>query len=109
MSEYIISIPDDAYNRFIATHGVEDCSLFGYRLTGEIVRCRDCKHLDDSEYRRWDSTLAEIYGEPPLFCDLLSFNEWRMDGDRRVAETTFAEVEPDGFCAWGERKENHAD
>lgn len=71
----------------------------------EIVRCRDCKHLDDSEYRRWDNSLAECYGEPPLFCDLLSFNEWRMDGDRRVAETTFAEVEPDSFCAWAERRQ----
>lgn len=71
----------------------------------EIVRCRDCKHLDDSEYKRWDSALAENYGEPPLFCDLLSVNEWRMDGDRRVVETSFAEVEPDGFCSWGERKE----
>lgn len=78
----------------------------GYPLRApavEVVRCRDCKHLDDSEYRGWDSSLAACYGEPPLFCDLLSFNEWRMDDDRRVAETTFAEVEPDGFCAWGER------
>lgn len=70
-----------------------------------IVRCRDCKHLDDSEYKRWDDSLAECYGEPPLFCDLLSINEWRMDGDRRVAETSFAEVAPDGFCAWGERRD----
>lgn len=75
------------------------------RQRGEIVRCRDCKHLDDSEYRRWDSSLAECYGEPPLFCDLLSLNEWRMDGNRRVAETTFAEVDPNGFCSWAERKE----
>ena len=71
----------------------------------EIVRCRDCKHLDDSEYKRWDNSLAECYGEPPLSCNLLSINEWRMDGDRRVVETSFAEVEPDGFCAWGERRE----
>lgn len=89
MSEYIVS----------------DMSYYQqFSKCEEIVRCRDCKHLDDSEYRRWDSSLAECYGEPPLFCDLLSFNEWRMDGDRRVAETTFAEVEPDGFCAWGERR-----
>lgn len=80
-----------------------------YGLTGtitkikreEIVRCRDCKHLNMPE---WDNTLAMLYGEPPLTCDLLSMNEWRMDGNRRVAETTFHEVEPNGFCAWGERK-----
>lgn len=79
--------------------------MYEETVSDEIVRCRDCKHLDDSEYRRWANSLAECYGEPPLFCDLLSLNEWRMDGNRRVAETTFAEVEPDGFCKWGERKE----
>ena len=92
MSEYIVDIGDDPRIGDVA------------ETRGEIVRCKDCKHLDDSEYRRWDSSLAECYGEPPLFCDLLSFNEWRLDGDWRVAETTFAEIEPDGFCAWGERK-----
>lgn len=75
------------------------------RALREVVRCRDCKHLDDSEYERWDNTLAEAYGDPPLFCDLFSVNEWRMDGNRRVAERTFLEVEPDGFCAWGVRKD----
>ena len=91
----------ETVSRFSADHNGDHYGT----LHEEIVRCKDCKHLDDSEYRRWDSSLAEHYGEPPLFCDLLSFNEWRMDGDRRVAETTFAEVEPDGFCVWGERKE----
>ena len=70
-----------------------------------VVRCGDCRYLDDSEYERWDNSLAECYGEPPLFCSLLSINEWRMDGDRRVAETSFAEVEPDGFCVWGKRRD----
>lgn len=97
MSEYIISDEQIAENQRL--HGKK------LLVMPVIVRCRDCKHLDDSEYRRWDNLLAECYGEPPLFCDLLSFNEWRMDGDRRVAETTFAEVEPDGFCAWGERRD----
>lgn len=67
-----------------------------------VVRCRDCRYLDTPD---WDDTLAALYGEPPTFCMNLSQNEWRMDGDRRVAETSFLEVEPDGFCAWGERKE----
>lgn len=65
----------------------------------EIVRCKDCRFA----YNRAEQ--AKDYGvdtEPDYVCDLLSFNEWRMDGDRRVAETTFAEVEPDGFCKWGE-------
>lgn len=98
MSEYIVRY----VSKYMLDEGV-------FERAEQIVRCRDCKHLDDSEYRRWDSALAENYGEPPLFCDLLSFNEWRMDGDRRVAETTFAEVEPDGFCAWGERRDDGND
>ena len=67
-----------------------------------IVRCRDCVHLDSPD---WDNQLAECYGEPPCFCMRLSGNEWRMDGDRRVAETTFLEVGPNDFCAWGERRD----
>lgn len=93
MAEYIINTTN------MPDHVLEVAAPW---CNAEVVRCKDCKYLDDSEYRRWDSSLAECYGEPPLFCDLLSFNEWRMDGDRRVAETTFAEVEPDGFCKWGE-------
>lgn len=94
MSEYILERDYDTKNGTFSTVKRE-----------EIVRCRDCKYLDDSEYKRWDNSLAECYGEPPLFCDLLSINEWRMDGDRRVAETSFAEVEPDGFCYLGERRD----
>ena len=105
MSEYIVSVDDleESYYRYT---DIKPETVFGHRLREEIVRCRDCKHLDDSEYKRWDSSLTECYGEPPLFCDLLSFNEWRMDGGRLVVETTFAEVEPNGFCAWGERRNN---
>ena len=106
MREYVFSVPDA--NQPIAGDTAmyypderDDPMMVGE----EVVRCRDCKHLDDSEYKRWDNSLAECYGEPPLFCNLLSFNEWRMDGDRRVAETSFAEVEPDGFCAWGKRRD----
>ena len=75
----------------------------GHWLTGEeIVRCRDCKWLNMPD---WDNTLAMLYGEPPTTCDLLSHNEWRMDGDRRVAESTFLEVEPDNYCSFGERRD----
>lgn len=106
MSEYIIEIPDE----YFASYDTERDMYYPDERDSAMpltpfVRCRDCKHLDDSEYKRWDNSLAECYGEPPVFCDLLSLNEWRMDGDRRVAETTFLEVEPDGFCAWGEKVE----
>lgn len=41
----------------------------------EIVRCRDCRYYEPNTYSRFT-------------CELLTFH-----------------VEPDGFCAWGERKE----
>lgn len=101
MSEYIVSVFDEEAELFIARFGIGGTKMFGHQLVGEIVRCRDCKWLNVPD---WDNTLAMIYGEPPTTCDLLSHNEWRMDGDRRVAETTFLEVEPDNYCSFGERK-----
>ena len=50
----------------------------GHWLTGEeIVRCRDCKHYTDDEV------------EYRHYC-----NEW------------CGQVKPDGFCAWGERRQD---
>ena len=50
-----------------------------YEIDCEIVRCRDCKHYH-----------AEING-----CDEF--------GD--IWHDEYANVEPDGFCKWGERRE----
>ena len=48
----------------------------------EIVRCRDCKYYIHSELLGGDA------------CDLQDdFNEYH-----------WLKVEPDGFCAWGERR-----
>lgn len=58
-------------------------------MAQEIVRCRDCEH-----YNVWD--LSAIWGNHEhdvTFC--LRF----IDGMRM-------EVEPDGFCAWGKRRNN---
>lgn len=49
------------------------------RRREEIVRCRDCK-----EYRDADAT-----------CHSWQWHNWE----------TAIEVEPDGFCAWGARRE----
>lgn len=51
-----------------------------------VVRCRDCKHF---RIEPWDEVLAAQYGAPPMICE--------RTGD-------MDDVEPDGFCAWGERK-----
>lgn len=44
---------------------------------GDLVRCRDCKHYTDDE--------MEYYHYCGSWCE---------------------QVEPDGFCAWGERRDS---
>ena len=82
MTEYIIRVDEDDKR----WHYVERqyTHFFGYPITEEIVRCRDCKHYD---------------GEP----DLCSSEPkcWR-DPDH---QGTHIWTRPDGYCAWGERKE----
>lgn len=80
MSEYIIELPDSgADDEFVAKMGVEDCRIYGYRLTGEIVRCRDCKHFKHGF--ACEENGCTYCGEP-------------------------LRTEPDGFCKWGERRGN---
>jgi len=87
MTEYIVELNEKQYT-----------DLRNYRRE-EIVRCRDCKHLyilvrcRDCKHLyipQWDEMLAAEYGAPPIVCE--------RTGD-------MDDVEPDGFCAWGEQKE----
>ena len=56
-----------------------------YRLERreEIVRCRDCAYICHNEYENG--------------CEYLTCGFF---------DNRYAEVEPDGFCAWGERRES---
>lgn len=62
----------------------------GHWLTGEeIVRCRDCKHMHT--VRSW-------------YSDNLVDECW-LHTDPESGALGKEPTEPDGFCAWGERKE----
>ena len=78
MSEYIISV-DENDERW---HYVEQqyTHFFGYPITDEIVRCRDCK-LCDERYGR-------MLCRRDIGCDEIAID-----------------VEPDGFCKWAERRD----
>ncbi len=79
MNEYIFVVPDE--NEPIAGESsvyYPDERDEPMQVREEIVRCRDCRHYH-----------AEFNG-----CDDF--------GD--VWHDEYANVEPDGFCAWGERK-----
>ena len=85
MSEYIefaVRVPKDEADSFIARFGKGNVRILGFLLGEEVVRCRDCKRFSldnsDHDYRTgW-------------WC-----KRWYTDM-----------VKPDGFCAWGERRED---
>lgn len=52
--------------------------------SGEIVRCRDCANCEEHA----------VCGKLVLFCHHFS-----------MCDSAGFPVEPDGFCAWGEREE----
>ena len=58
----------------------------------QVVRCRNC------EYAQVRHPLNPITGIPA------GIEDWRCDYFWNVDE--LPEVEPDGFCAWGKRRED---
>lgn len=60
----------------------------------EIVRCRDCEHMRELH------PLNPITGVPAGITIYRCSYFWTVD--------ELPEVEPDGFCAWGERKDGDA-
>lgn len=75
MSEYIINI-GDANRQRKELLDIDAEACFGYPLGEEIVRCCDCKHYTEDD--------MEYYHYCGNWC---------------------GQVEPDGFCTWGERAE----
>ena len=57
----------------------------------EVVRCKDCKHVYCRIYHGWQ--------EPIYTCTHLR-SRWNTDND--------LEVNPDGFCSYGERREGRS-
>lgn len=53
------------------------CNDNGGELREEIVRCRDCEHCNEEHYGAWGRV-------------------WHCE--------RFGDVEPDGYCKWGERR-----
>ena len=75
MNEYIMEIPD--YPSKVVQDGWNVRIEWEYKQREKIVRCRDCYFADEIEGGYW--------------CD-------RFDCGKE-------HVTPNGFCAWGERRE----
>lgn len=94
MSEYIVDLPlgFDATRNKMVNH-----QSYGMVLTSEpIVRCKDCKHFAPAGYK-WDK-YADNNAKHDS-CIELSYCDYEYD------YIHWFQVEPDNFCAWGERKE----
>lgn len=82
MSEFIIDATDAQLgDKFDAR------AFFGPRLHEEIVRCEDCR------YSTCDG----------MCCWLYKFRHYEQMSDYTWEEMP-ADVEPQGFCMWGERR-----
>lgn len=78
--EFAVRVPKDEADSFIARFGKGNVRILGYLLGEEIVRCRDCAFFRGKD---WRCTSYQWHN-----CD------------------ESPEVEPDGFCAWGERRKD---
>ena len=86
MSEYIVRMPPDMPYEIRA-------ELNAWYVESEpIVRCRDCKHA--YHYHPLDYRTGKPHE---------TLEEWYCDWHSNSEEAS--EVEPDGFCSWGERRE----
>ena len=88
MSEHIIETEVLAGTPFVPVGGTG-------KLREEIVRCRDCKHGHEVIWpQSWNlpADWLDCHGE--------LVETWDYYNDEEMMNP----VEPDGFCAWGERK-----
>lgn len=77
MSEYVIDATDAQLGDFFDAR-----AFFGPRLKEELVRCRDCRYYKAAEWiiaTDVEHVCRFWHGKP-------------------------TKVDPDGFCAWGERR-----
>lgn len=88
MAEYIIRVDEE---RKPSSHPSDPLPwLLGLPALEEVIRCSDCAH---------SSKLSERVHSGKLDC--LHFAQWDYYNDEPGHWT----VEPDGFCAWAERRE----
>lgn len=88
MSEIIVSVPSEQFEWFMDRFD-GDVLMFGYQVTGEIVRCKDCKFAALN-------SLGEC-----KYCEKF----WRPDVDGYGADPQ-VNLPGDFFCKFGERKES---
>ena len=72
------------------------CNDNGGELREEIVRCRDCRFGSEADWPEGSGIPSDY-----LDCHGELVETWDYYDD----EPKYNPVKPDGFCAWGERRE----
>ena len=85
-AEYVVDFGERS-SAFVGL-AIAEAKVHGAKLCESIVRCKDCKH-------------SLLHGTE---CQFFSAYEPIAGGDE-YEQITFS-VKPDGFCAWGVRKES---
>ena len=93
MREYIITdkqlkTATEAYLEHELSRPITDVFISGDKLP-EIVRCGDCKHFTPKGTHKFDN--GKVNKD---YCDYV--RSWML------------QITPDGFCAWGERRERES-
>ena len=67
-------------------------------LREEVVRCRDCKHMRET------TTPSMLFDDETFTVRRCSADQWST-----ASLMPMHSVEPNGFCAWGERRNDGED
>ena len=92
MAEYVVkgAEPNETVLHTRTPNGYDEWQWLPVRE--EIVRCRDCEHARIMRPLDWRA------GKPSTVIE-----EWHCQWHSNAEGAS--DIEPDGFCAWGERKE----
>lgn len=89
-TEYVVDFGDGRSNSFVRLN-MALLRENGSKLVERVVRCRDCRWFNED---RRDTSIGWV---DVFVCDSEQWSTSSMMPSHKV--------QPDGYCAWGERKE----
>ena len=106
MSEYIVDV-GDADEKHLEMFHIQADALFGHPVKEEIVRCRDCKWFTPEYFYEEERGFGvkEILSEPPSCGNPERCSATYDNLTQKMVPVHIVTV-PNGFCAWGERRES---
>lgn len=105
MAEYIVEL--DSKHSIALKLAFAEEMRGGDFLREEIVRCRDCKWFTPEHFYEEERGfgVVEILSDPPD-CGNPERCSHHYDSLAKKTVPVHIATDPDGFCAWGKRKED---